>query len=69
MATKKQRHAIWPWQGGECASEGCRDPIDHVHHEIPWSLGGPTELGVMTGRCAVCHTHVQSREGTIRAVA
>lgn len=69
LATRKQRHAIWLRQGGECATEGCRNPIDHVHHEIPWSLGGPTDLGVMTGRCAACHTHVHSRDGTIRAVA
>ncbi|MBC9225328.1 DUF222 domain-containing protein [Aeromicrobium sp. 636] len=69
FATRRQRHAIWLRQGGECATEGCRNSIDHIHHEIPWSLGGPTDLGAMTGRCAVCHTHVHARDGTIRRVA
>lgn len=68
-ATRRQRHAIWLRQGGECASDGCRNPIDHIHHEIAWSLGGPTDLGAMTGRCAACHTRIHARDGTIRSVA
>jgi hypothetical protein len=68
-ATRRQRHAIWLRQGGRCASDGCRNSIDHIHHEIPWSLGGTTDLGVMTGRCAVCHVRVHARDGTVTRVA
>lgn len=69
FAARRQRHAILLRQGGECATTGCRNTIDHIHQEIPWSQGGPTDLGAMTVRCTVCHTHVRSRDGTIRTVA
>lgn len=57
-ATPKQRHAIWIRQNGECATTGCHNSIDHLHHETPWSAGGLTDLDHLTGRCHACHTHL-----------
>jgi len=54
-ATAKQREAIWFRQDGVCARAGCENPIDHSHHTIAWSEGGPTDLDVLEGLCAACH--------------
>ena len=53
--TKAQRIAIAQRDGG-CTAEGCDLPpaACHVHHDQPWSRGGPTDTG--TGRL-LCHRH------------
>lgn len=53
--TKAQRIAIAHRDGG-CSTEGCDLPpaACHVHHDQPWSRGGPTDVG--TGRL-LCHRH------------
>ncbi len=56
-ATPKQRHATWIRQGGTCSKNGCRNPIDHLHHQTPWHAGGPTNLDNLTGLCHACHIH------------
>ena len=53
--TKAQRLAIAHRDGG-CTAEGCDLPpaACHVHHDQPWSRGGPTDTA--TGRL-LCHRH------------
>jgi len=53
--TKAQRIAIAQRDRG-CTAEGCDLPPSacHVHHDQPWSHGGPTD--VQTGRL-LCHRH------------
>ncbi|WP_442939970.1 DUF222 domain-containing protein [Nocardioides sp. B-3] len=53
--TKAQRVAIAHRDGG-CTAEGCDLPpaACHVHHDQPWSRGGPTDT--TTGRL-LCHRH------------
>lgn len=54
-ATARQREAIWLRQEATCSRAGCENPIDHSHHVIAWSDGGPTDLDVLDGLCAACH--------------
>ena len=56
-ATQKQRHAVWIQQDGRCATEHCRNTVDHVHHRRRWSDGGPTDLANLVGLCSACHCH------------
>lgn len=56
-ATPKQRHAVWFQQAGRCATEHCRNTVDHVHHRRRWSDGGPTDLANLVGLCSACHRH------------
>lgn len=53
--TRAQRVAIAQRDGG-CTAEGCDLPpaACHVHHDQPWSQGGPTDT--TTGRL-LCHRH------------
>ena len=53
--SKAQRTAIALRDGG-CTADGCDLPpaACHVHHDRPWSRGGPTD--VETGRL-LCHRH------------
>ncbi|MEO5663707.1 MAG: DUF222 domain-containing protein [Nocardioides sp.] len=53
--TKAQRIAIAHRDGG-CTADGCDLPpaACHVHHDLPWSRGGPTDT--TTGRL-LCHRH------------
>lgn len=53
--SKAQRLAIGHRDGG-CTAEGCDLPpaACHVHHEQPWSRGGPTDT--TSGRL-LCHRH------------
>ncbi|MEO5663554.1 MAG: DUF222 domain-containing protein [Nocardioides sp.] len=53
--SKAQRIAIAHRDGG-CTAEGCDLPpaACHVHHDQPWSKGGPTDTD--TGRL-LCHRH------------
>lgn len=53
--TKAQRIAIAQRDRG-CTAEGCDLPPGacHVHHDQPWSRGGPTDTD--TGRL-LCHRH------------
>jgi len=53
--TKAQRISIAQRDGG-CTAEGCDLPPSacHVHHDQPWSRGGPTNIE--TGRL-LCHRH------------
>ena len=53
--TKAQRIAIAHRDGG-CTADGCDLPpaACHVHHDQPWSRGGPTDTD--TGRL-LCHRH------------
>lgn len=62
-ATAKQRHAVWVRQRGECATEHCRNSIDHVHHPWRWSAGGPTDLSNLIGLCHACHRHEHRHDG------
>lgn len=55
--SKAQRIAIAHRDGG-CTADGCDLPpaACHVHHDQPWSVGGPTDTE--TGRL-LCHRHHQ----------
>lgn len=64
FATAKQTTAIWHQQDGRCAGPGCRHAIGHVHHILPVSEGGPTDLANLVGLCAKCHALVH--QGRIR---
>lgn len=55
-ATPKQTEAILLHQNGTCAGPGCRHPIAHLHHKVPWSHGGHTNLDNLIGYCHKCHT-------------
>ncbi|GAA3527864.1 HNH endonuclease [Aeromicrobium flavum] len=61
-ATAKQRRAIWFRQEGTCARAGCENSVDHSHHTIHWSDGGPTDLDLLEGLCAACHRHEHASE-------
>lgn len=61
-ATTKQRQALWFRQEGTCARTGCENSIDHSHHTIPWSSGGPTDFDLLEGLCATCHRHEHGSE-------
>jgi hypothetical protein len=56
LATLKQRQAIFVQQGGVCFNPGCDRARLEIHHMIPWSLGGRTDLKDLRGYCGRCHT-------------
>jgi hypothetical protein len=55
LATLKQRQAIQVRQGSTCANPGCDRTHLEIHHYIPWSLGGRTDLAELGGYCTRCH--------------
>ncbi len=72
LATLKQRAAIRIRQGGQCANPGCHNTHLEIHHYVPWSAGGTTDLAVLGGYCTRCHHLIhagllvvkRSRDGT-----
>jgi hypothetical protein len=65
---KAQRIALALTQGG-CTAEGCDWPpgLCHVHHEIPWWEGGPTDLE--HGRLLCPHHHARVHDSRYRTEA
>jgi hypothetical protein len=59
--TEPQRIALALQQGG-CTAEGCDWPpgMCQVHHDIPWSKGGPTDL--KHGRLLCPHHHARAHD-------
>jgi hypothetical protein len=56
-----QRKALAVRDGG-CLVPACRVPVAlaDVHHVIPWSRGGPTDLGNLVAVCPRHHTAVHA---------
>lgn len=61
--TKAQRIALGIEQGG-CTADGCDWPpgMCHVHHGVPWSRGGPTDL--KNGRLLCPRHHARAHDTT-----
>ena len=55
LATLKQRQAIQTQQGGTCANPGCDRTHLEIHHLVPWSVGGHTDMADLAGYCSRCH--------------
>jgi Domain of unknown function (DUF222)/HNH endonuclease len=55
LATPQQRIAVFTRQGGICAAPGCTNTHLEIHHWIPWSEGGRTDLKDLAGYCSRCH--------------
>ncbi len=55
LATTRQRLAITVQQGGTCFSPGCDNTHLEIHHMVPWSVGGETNLRDLRGYCTRCH--------------
>ncbi len=55
--TPAQRRLIFA-RDKTCRAEGCEIPANwcHVHHENPWSQGGPTSVATGLTLCARHHT-------------
>jgi len=66
--TRAQRIALALTQGG-CTAKGCDWPpgLCHVHHDIPWHLGGPTDLE--HGRLLCPHHHARVHDSGYRTEA
>ncbi|MCY7395541.1 MAG: HNH endonuclease [Nocardioides sp.] len=63
--TKTQRIALGLRDGG-CTAQGCDWPpgLCHAHHQIPWHLGGTTD--VTTGRLLCPRHHARAHDPTYR---
>ncbi len=64
--TEAQRIAITV-RDSTCTAEGCDRPpgLCHVHHDIPWSVGGPTDLA--NARLLCGHHHRRIHDETYAA--
>jgi len=55
FATEPQRIAKIAESRGRCQTESCDNPATHLHHPIPWSQGGPTDLANLAALCPWHH--------------
>ncbi len=67
LASPGQRRALTVRDGG-CVIPGCTAPPEHcdVHHVVPWSRGGPTDLGNLALTCPRHHTAVHAGHWRLR---
>ena len=66
LATPSQRRALVARDGG-CVIPGCTAPPEgcDVHHLVPWSRGGPTDLANLVLVCPRHHTAVHAGHWTL----
>lgn len=65
LATRAQRRALRIRDHGVCQFPGChRDQHLDAHHLVPWSHGGPTDIGNLVLLCRRHHT--LTHEGGLR---
>lgn len=68
VATLRQRKAVEARQGGRCATPGCENPIEEIHHIIWWAAGGRTDQHNLSGECKGCHRLVHAGKLVITVV-
>ena len=66
LATPSQRRALVARDGG-CVIPGCTAPPEScdLHHLVPWSHGGPTDLANLALVCSRHHTAVHAGHWTL----